>query len=99
MNARVIVLQTFPNSFPDKCRTYSKKDNDDAQKPRKHPFEFFHSVEKQKKELLEFSLSLRKVERDPVLSKEFFSFNKSLVTFIWLLSNFVHGPFEKQMHA
>ena len=72
MNARVIVLQTFPNSFSDKCRTYSTKDNDDAQKPRKHPFEFFHSVEKQKKELLEFSLSLRKVERDPVLSKDFF---------------------------
>ena len=72
MNARVIVLQTFPNSFSDKCRTYSTKDNDDAQKPRKHPFEFFHSVEKQTKELLEFSLSLRKVERDPVLSKDFF---------------------------
>ena len=72
MNARVIVLQTFPNSFSDKCRTYSTKDNDNAQKPRKHPFEFFHSVEKQKKELLEFSLSLRKVERDPVLSKDFF---------------------------
>ena len=30
--------------------------------------------------------------------KDFFSFSKSLVTFIWLLSNFVHGPFEKQMH-
>ena len=72
MNARVIVLQTFPNSFSDKCRTYSTKDNDNAQKPRKHPFEFFHSVEKQKKELLEFSLSLREVERDPVLSKDFF---------------------------
>ena len=81
MNARVIVLQTFPNSFSDKCRTYSTKDNDNAQKPRKHPFEFFHSVEKQKKELLEFSLSLRKVERDPVLSKEFFFLQQILSHF------------------
>ena len=95
MNARVIVLQTFPNSFSDKCRTYSTKDNDNAQKPRKHPFEFFHSVEKQKKELLEFSLSLRKVEKGSDFDKVFFSSSKSSVTFISLLSNFVHGPFEK----
>ena len=88
MNARVIVLQTFPNSFSDKCRTYSTKDNDNAQKPRKHPFEFFHSVEKQKKELLEFSLSLRKVEKGSGFDKSFFFLQQILSHFHFVTKQF-----------
>ena len=76
------------------------KDNDDAQKPRKNTFEFFHSVENKRKSFSSSRYHFAKLKRIRFcrLSKGFFSFSKSLVTFIWLLSNFVHGPFEKQMH-